>query len=280
MYPRVWPLILMVLGACAVPPPSPVAPDVRNTPQCKKGSSPPIGATATARVGDTLYAEDDYCWIEQPERPNPQALHAIVRDGLRWSRGNGQHATIVPGTRVTRQMYNGSYSYCTEGGVFRDLLGPSRVVCLTDVNADGYFDAMTVVAPIPYTTAITPTVYTTPSTTSERQTINIVSGDRKELVYQGTPSGQVKLLYREYSEHLARPAFYQDVTYQYAAGEEIQFQGVRVKLLQANKNEIRYQVLTGWQPGTGSGTRNDDRRNENAGSEGGESDGDEDARGR
>lgn len=66
---------------------------------------------------------------------------------------------------------------------------------------------------------------------------------RRELVYSGASKGTIKLLYREFSNDLARPAFSQDLTYDLADGDEIGFRGARFKVLKATNTSIRYVVL-------------------------------------
>lgn len=66
---------------------------------------------------------------------------------------------------------------------------------------------------------------------------------RRELVYSGSSKGTVKLLYREFSNDFARPAFSQDLTYDLADGDEIGFRGARFKVLKATNTSIRYVVL-------------------------------------
>lgn len=66
---------------------------------------------------------------------------------------------------------------------------------------------------------------------------------RRELVYSGASKGTVKLLYREFNNDLARPAFSQDLTYDLADGDEIGFRGARFKVLKATNVSIQYIVL-------------------------------------
>lgn len=66
---------------------------------------------------------------------------------------------------------------------------------------------------------------------------------RRELVFSGVSKGTVSLLYREYQDDLARPAFSQELSYDLAEGDEIGFRGARFKVLKATNTSIRYVVL-------------------------------------
>ena len=77
-----------------------------------------------------------------------------------------------------------------------------------------------------------------------------MGGFRYELLYQGISGNVVSLLYREYIDDLARPAFQQDLSYTLAAegATEVSFRGTRLRIQSANNNGIRYEVLAGLAP--------------------------------
>lgn len=63
-----------------------------------------------------------------------------------------------------------------------------------------------------------------------------------EVVYSGTDDRSINLLYREYTaDNLARPAFTQQLTY--AAGSDvIRFRNIRIRVLNATSEQLRYVV--------------------------------------
>lgn len=71
-------------------------------------------------------------------------------------------------------------------------------------------------------------------------------GFQRELVYSGGSQGTVSLLYREYSDDVARPAFTQQLTYDLAAGNEIGFRGARIKILAVTNIGVKYVVERGF----------------------------------
>jgi hypothetical protein len=77
-----------------------------------------------------------------------------------------------------------------------------------------------------------------------RQCVNLsTSGFRRELVYSGASRGTISLLYREYTDNMARPAFSQELTYDFTPGGEIGFRGARLKVNSATNTSIRFIVL-------------------------------------
>ena len=76
------------------------------------------------------------------------------------------------------------------------------------------------------------------------------SGSRTELLYQGLDRGVVRLSFREFVNELARPAFTQELTYTLEPGGRattISFRRVRIEILSASNNEIRYRVIAGFE---------------------------------
>jgi hypothetical protein len=81
----------------------------------------------------------------------------------------------------------------------------------------------------------------------ERSEVMVGEGFKSELVYQGVAASALRLLYREYSESLVRPAFQQDLTYTMAEDgpTEVGFRSLRLEVLGADNLGIRYRVLSG-----------------------------------
>jgi hypothetical protein len=68
-------------------------------------------------------------------------------------------------------------------------------------------------------------------------------GFRHEIIYSGAAKGVISLLYREYVDDLARPAFSQVLTYDLADGNEIGLKGARIRVIKASNTGLRYVVL-------------------------------------
>ena len=65
----------------------------------------------------------------------------------------------------------------------------------------------------------------------------------QELVYNGRVGNNIKFIYREFSDDMARPAFTQEVQYDYSESPEIGFKALRMKIIDATNINITY-VLT------------------------------------
>lgn len=68
-------------------------------------------------------------------------------------------------------------------------------------------------------------------------------GFRQELLYNGKSGETIKVLYREFQDDMARPAFTQDLTYDLSESDVIGFQGVRIRVTKATNTAITYTVL-------------------------------------
>ena len=67
--------------------------------------------------------------------------------------------------------------------------------------------------------------------------------DVQEFVYNGRVGDAVKFIYREYKNNYARPAFSQEVQYDLSQSDEIGFQNLRMKVINATNTSITYIVL-------------------------------------
>jgi hypothetical protein len=66
---------------------------------------------------------------------------------------------------------------------------------------------------------------------------------RRELVYSGVSQGTITILYREFSNDTARPAFSQELRYDLKEGNEIGYNGARFNVIKANNISIKYKVI-------------------------------------
>lgn len=84
-----------------------------------------------------------------------------------------------------------------------------------------------------------------PGITYTRAIANIESNVtfKRELVYSGISQNTVSILYREFLDDMARPAFYQELKYDLSHGNVIGYKGARFEVIKANNTTIRYRVL-------------------------------------
>ena len=66
---------------------------------------------------------------------------------------------------------------------------------------------------------------------------------RKELLYNGKSKDTIKMTYREFQNDMARPAFFQDLSYDLIESKIIGFKGTQIEIIDATNSEIKYKVI-------------------------------------
>lgn len=66
---------------------------------------------------------------------------------------------------------------------------------------------------------------------------------KRELVYSGVSQNTISILYREFNDNLARPAFSQELKYDLAQGNSIGYKGARFEVIKATNTELVYKVI-------------------------------------
>jgi len=64
----------------------------------------------------------------------------------------------------------------------------------------------------------------------------------RELVYNGRVANNVRIIYRELSNDIMRPAFQQDIQYDMDQSAEVAFREVIITVIEADNKEITYSV--------------------------------------
>jgi len=64
-----------------------------------------------------------------------------------------------------------------------------------------------------------------------------------ELIYNGKDGNNIRVSYREYKDDIARPAFFQDLTYNLKESDIIRYKNYKIKVHKATNEEIGYTVL-------------------------------------
>ncbi len=75
---------------------------------------------------------------------------------------------------------------------------------------------------------------------------NIIQADgdfSAELIYSGVMNNVIVINYREFIKDFSRPSFYQEVKYDLNTTNEIVFKSIKMKILEANNSNIKFQVL-------------------------------------
>jgi len=198
------------------------------------GKSPSIGSESLAPVGSQIFSQFKY-WSKTGFR---------LKEGYSAGLALGS-ISVVEGDFILKSTLEDRAVFCTEKRAYIDpLVGPFATVCFIDVGDTGKFSKVTarpgaiwfennIASPIAY----------------ERSELITPKQDsfKYELLYQGVSKGPLKLSYREYVNDMARPSYFQDVAYDIAAYPAIvTFKTVRLNILSADNNEVKYVVLSGF----------------------------------
>ena len=231
---------LMVVSGCAT---HQIAPAASPSYIEKVGMTPKIGESATAPVGGLMFSQFKY--KTRTEKSFEYSIAENLNIGLMLGR-----VQVSSGERLKEAKLGGETVYCTNSPAYIDpLVGPMKIACFVDSISRGTFDKVKaapgaiwfekdLVPPLPYTR------------TENSGTAAIAQANdsfKYELLYQGFSRGSLKLAYLEYLKDLARPAFYQDVTYDFESKPTtITFRTVRIEISAADNNQIAYRVLSGF----------------------------------
>ena len=66
---------------------------------------------------------------------------------------------------------------------------------------------------------------------------------KKELVYNGISQNVISILYREFINDMARPAFYQDLKYDLTEVKTFGYRGARFEVIKASNQEMTYRMI-------------------------------------
>jgi hypothetical protein len=221
-------MLALTLTACAK-----IEANPSSIPTLKEGRSVEVGKETEATVGSVVYSEYNYYAAQGAVTRAPFATTILFAK------------VIVPaGSQLINANVEGQTAYCTTKPAYF-VPGEARSICLFYTRGSGVFDKFYIVntlsslqydASIPY---------------SKEETSSDSTGYKYELLYEGIAGDVIKLAYREYTNNFVRPAFQQDLSYtlRRPGPTEITFRGVRMEILAADNNRIRYRVVSGFSPG-------------------------------
>jgi hypothetical protein len=235
------------LAGCAARRPNPVA-EMGFQPMAARvedSKLPAVGVVATATVGssmvssarlsvidavqlpaglrvDEVYAPDPTVWRYQINIP-PGTYKANLKDrfGATYFNFGRQSVAWVTGGKVSHSeavVANLKFHQSGGGPIFEWAVPGSGEVTRVELPATGI-----VRAPSQETAA---------------------DGFKRELIYTGRAGNAVSILYREFVNDMARPAFSQQLQYDVGADPVIGYKGARFEVLRADNIGITYRVLS------------------------------------
>lgn len=199
----------------------------------KIGAIPSLNLERIVNVGDTLYEEFDYT-----STPTAQLVNKL---NMSYYLGSIQ---MTETDNLIKVMIGDSIQYCSQFKHYIDpLVGAYDTVCFKSNSQSNIFPEVRVpsIALGSWSKLDQPLSY-------NETFLNLsTKGLKRELLYNGSYKGELKIQYREYFNDFARPAFYQDVSYEVKNGEnEIEIKGVKILFESQGNNKLKYKVVSGF----------------------------------
>jgi hypothetical protein len=202
----------------------------------KSGEAPGLGSITERSVGDVMYEVFDYREVQGI------SVAEIVNLGHMGGRG-----TITPDISLVAFEHKNLTVYCTPEALYHMPLDMGRGVrvCLASRSHKEQLDSWEIMQPgAGWLNLEHPVSYT------YTKTMATGNGFRWELLYEGVSGNTVSILYREFIGDLVRPGFQQDLKYTLADSgpTEIRFRVARLRIVSADNNGIKYEILSGLRP--------------------------------
>jgi hypothetical protein len=208
-----------------------VMPEALGSTRTEPGSNPAINTQATCAVGENMFTQ-------YRKTATIRTIAVLSEDAEAMIGDNPIHLNSGDSAEVRKPTESMAVLAC----IFRnDIPGKSQKLCLADKDGDHRFDVVSVAYDDREFALKGPASFQIKDETS----FDFGSDSfKREVLYQGTSQGVLRLSVREFSGGLARPAFTQDVTYDLSkeGPTEIAFRELRVKVLKATATDINYVV--------------------------------------
>ncbi len=200
-------------------------------PEHKKSTSFQLGQNQQIGLGDPMIVEEDLFFYK--------GLEAIA-DYEQPKKFGVYYPTIKEGAlfKLYGNLKNGDKAYQEiDGERARDLYGNpvSWAYCIV-VNADGQAYGITacnteLVAKWP-----APVDFLKEAMVYQKGSL------KQELIYNGKSKDSIKLLYREFNDNMARPAFSQELSYDLAESKTIGFRKMRIEIIEATNSYVKFII--------------------------------------
>lgn len=199
------------------------------TPREEVVDRPPLNTLATVEVGETLVAKG-----RRSIRP------AIVTEEPveNWFARFPPQTFVLGYQSEKHNWYLADEAHNTMGAGLYPVGNAGLCISRTDPSRIGFFNTLgacnesKAVVPYKHTEALS----------EGRPSLS------QELIYSGRSGSTIRIVYREFVNDYARPAFTQELTYDLNEGSEIGFRGVRIQVVEATNTKIVYRVVSSFSP--------------------------------
>lgn len=195
---------------------------------------PAIGEIKTVEVGESLVSKDKQTTIPAIDIEQVVEHHAE-------NIGKKFKLTALPGRYVEKGKDGfGKYFQAKEGKILADgspFNIPSGIYVIdADPQKTEFYLLSATGAPLSYPKD------RIPFTKSLHQTQDELSF-KKELVYTGISQNVISIIYREFKDDMARPAFSQDLKYDLSESKTVGYRGARFEIIKATNQGLTYKTL-------------------------------------
>ena len=196
---------------------------------------PAIGEIKTVEVGESLVWKDKQTTI--PAIDIEQAIeHPAENIGLNFT------ITLLPGRYVERgkdafgKFYEGKKGNLLADGQPVNRAEAGIYIANSDPKKTEIYVLPADLRPLSYSRDGIPF---TRALHQERNELSL----KKELVYTGVSKNVVSILYREFKDDIARPAFSQEIKYDLSEGKIVGYRGARFEIIKATNQGLTYKTL-------------------------------------
>lgn len=234
------------LAGCASRPANPAAGlDLRPVVgRIEDAKLPPVGAVTTATVGSSMVSSSRLLVSEAVELPEGLKIaQPYPPDPTVWT----YVINIPPGTYKAAMKDRFGATYFAFGRQLVSWVSGGKLSHSEQAAADLKFTAEG--APVfewavPGSGELTRLPLPLARFTRTTKQEPAAEGFRRELIYTGRAGNAVSLLYREFVNDMARPAFAQQLQYDLAADAVIGYKGARFEVMKADNTGITYRVIS------------------------------------
>lgn len=218
---------LIALAGCATPAPAPTRQVFAKT---ETRHIPELNATGRAELGDSMISAESVSRVRGiniadtvSEAVNPPGTTSVLRGDFE-----------LFATRSDGDYYQGAATYSMLGTSV-----PASERAGVFIPADKSKPAVIYHFALGYRYGTKPVAYT------PKEIVKITPESfRRELVYSGVSQNTVTLVYREFKDSFARPAFTQELKYDLSQDRVIGYKGARFEVVNAGNTEITYKVIS------------------------------------
>ncbi|WKZ32962.1 MAG: hypothetical protein QY316_00720 [Thermodesulfobacteriota bacterium] len=193
----------------------------------KKSTSFQLGEIQEASLGDAMVVEEDIFFYEgmvasddfQPPAQLGSPAYPMIPKGSAFKiYGKLQNGTTLYKEPMKLVSRDGVWSYCLAVNKVNQVYGDTA--CEIGLIRD----------------------WKLPETPFKLSKVYEKGSFKSELLYNGKSGDTIKVSYREYKDDLARPSFYQDISYDLSESTEIGFKKMKIEVLKATNSSIEYIV--------------------------------------